>query len=127
MLAHYFTYLLFRGQAIVFLASDPLGDGSDLFGTADHQIDYGVIGSTATWYWQVGFVVAGHVAGLTLAHDRALALYDDAKLAVRSQYWMLAVMVGFTSLALWLLAQANTVSAACQTQARCTSRTPVTG
>jgi hypothetical protein len=108
VMAHYLTYLLFRGQAIVFLASDPLGDGSDLFGTASTQIDYGVIGSTATWYWQVAFVVAGHAAGLTLAHDRALALYDDAKLAVRSQYWMLAVMVGFTSLALWLLSQANT-------------------
>jgi hypothetical protein len=108
VMAHYMTYLLFRGQAIVFLASDPLGDGSDLFGTASTQIDYGVIGATATWYWQVAFVVAGHAAGLTLAHDRALALYDDAKLAVRSQYWMLAVMVGFTSLALWLLSQANT-------------------
>jgi hypothetical protein len=108
VMAHYLTYLLFRGQAIVFLASDPLGDGSDLFGTASKQIDYGLIGSTATWYWQVGFVVAGHAAGLTLAHDRALALYDDAKLAVRSQYWMLAVMVCFTSLALWLLSQANT-------------------
>jgi len=108
VMAHYLTYLLFRGQAMIFLASDPLGDGSDLFGTASHQIDYGVIGSTATWYWQVAFVVVGHVAGLTLAHDRALAMYEDAKLAVRSQYWMLAVMVGFTSLALWLLSQANT-------------------
>jgi hypothetical protein len=37
----------------------------------------------------------------------ALAMYDRATLAVRSQYWMLAVMVGFTSLALWLLSQAN--------------------
>ena len=107
VMAHYFTYLLFRGQAMFFLVSDPLGDGSDLFGTATTQIDYSVIGATATWYWQVGFVVAGHVAGLTLAHDRALVLYEDAKLAVRSQYWMLAVMVGFTSLALWLLSQAN--------------------
>ena len=35
-------------------------------------------------------MVAGHVAALMLAHDRALALYDDARLAVRSQYWMLA-------------------------------------
>jgi hypothetical protein len=105
--AHYLTLLLFQGQAIAFLASDPLGDGSDLFGTADQTIDYGVIGANATWYWQVGFVVAGHVAGLTLAHDRAIALYDRAQLAVRSQYWMLAVMVAFTSLALWLLSQAN--------------------
>jgi hypothetical protein len=108
VMAHYLTYLLIRGQAIAFLASDPLGQGSDLFGTATKQIDYGVIGSRATWYWQVGFVIAGHVAGLTLAHDRALAMYSDAKQAVRSQYWMLAVMVGFTSLALWLLSQANT-------------------
>ena len=105
--AHYFTLLLFQGQGISFLASDPLGDGSDLFGTANSQIDYTLIGANATWYWQVGFVVAGHVAALTLAHDRALAMYDQAKLAVRSQYWMLAVMVGFTSLALWLLSQAN--------------------
>jgi hypothetical protein len=105
--AHYLTLLLYQGQAIAFLASDPLGDGSDYFGTAGRAIDYGVIGATATWYWQVGIVITGHVAGLTLAHDRALVLYDRARLAVRSQYWMLAVMVGFTSLALWLLSQAN--------------------
>ena len=47
------------------------------------------------------------LAGLILAHDRALVLYEDAKQAVRSQYWMLGVMVGFSSLALWLLSQAN--------------------
>jgi hypothetical protein len=107
VMAHYFTFLLFQGQAMGFLASDPLGHGSDLFGTAKQTIDYGLIGSNATWYWQVAFVVSGHVAGLTLAHDRALALYDDKRLAVRSQYWMLAVMVCFTSLALWLLSQSN--------------------
>ena len=105
--AHYFTLLLFQGQALGYLVSDPLGDGSDLFGTADSQIDYTLIGANATWYWQVGFVVAGHVTALTLAHDRALAIYDKARLAVRSQYWMLAVMIGFTSLALWLLSQSN--------------------
>jgi len=52
-------------------------------------------------------VVLGHVAALILAHDRALTLYRDPRLALRSQYWMLGVMVGFTSLALWLLAQAG--------------------
>jgi hypothetical protein len=107
VMAHYFTFLLFQGQALGFLASDPLGHGSNLFGTAANAINYGLIGSTATWYWQVAFVVTGHVAGLTLAHDRALALYEDNRLAVRSQYWMLAVMVSFTSLALWLLSQSN--------------------
>jgi hypothetical protein len=105
--AHYFTLLLFQGQGIVYLISDPLGRGSDIFGTADTQIDYTLIGANGTWYWQVAFVVAGHVAALMLAHDRALALYEDNRKAVRSQYWMLGVMVGFTSLALWLLSSAN--------------------
>jgi hypothetical protein len=92
---------------MAYLASDPLGHGWNLFGGREAQIDFGIIGATATWYWQVGLVVLGHVLGLTLAHDRALAIYDDARLAVRSQYWMLGVMVGFTCLALWLLSQAN--------------------
>jgi hypothetical protein len=105
--AHYFTLLIFDGQRLAYVISDPLGQGSDLFGTAGTQPDLGFIGANAIWYWQVGFVVAGHVAALILAHDRALALYEDAKQAVRSQYWMLAIMVGFTSLALWLLSQAN--------------------
>jgi hypothetical protein len=106
-MAHYLTELVFQGQAISYLASDPLGHGWDLFGTASTAIDYAVLGQTATWYFQVGFVVFGHVCGLVLAHDRALAVYRDPQQAVRSQYWMLGVMVGFTSLALWLLASLN--------------------
>jgi hypothetical protein len=105
--AHYLTFLLFEGQATLYLASDPLGRGWDLFGTADRAINFTYLSQNATWYLQVAFVVVGHVAALILAHDRALALYRDPKLAVRSQYWMLAVMIGFTSLALWLLAQAT--------------------
>jgi hypothetical protein len=105
--AHYLTFLLFEGQSIGYLASDPLGQGWDLLGTASAAIDYSLIGQNATWYLQVAFVALGHVAALTLAHDRALVLYGQAKIAVRSQYWMLGIMVGFTTLALWLLAQAN--------------------
>jgi hypothetical protein len=106
--AHYFTFLLYEGQAVRYLASDPFGQGWDLFGTAHAAIDYGLLSQNGAWYAQVAFVVLGHVAALILAHDRALVLYGgNAKLAVRSQYWMLAVMVGFTSLALWLLAQAG--------------------
>ncbi|WP_028064818.1 hypothetical protein [Solirubrobacter soli] len=105
--AHYLTFLVFEGQAIIYLASDPFGQGWDLFGTVNAGIDYGVFPQNDTWYVQVAVVVVGHVAALMLAHDRALVLYGQAKLAVRSQYWMLGVMVGFTSLALWLLAQAG--------------------
>jgi hypothetical protein len=105
--AHYLTFLLFEGQAIRYLASDPFGQGWDLFGTASAAIDYSLLSQNGAWYAQVAFVVVGHVAALILAHDRALVLYDDPRLAVRSQYWMLAVMVGFTTLALWLLAQAG--------------------
>jgi photosystem II stability/assembly factor-like uncharacterized protein len=111
VVAHYLTFFIFEGQGIVALASDPLGKGWDLFGTASSAIDFGLISQNQTWYLQVGFVVAGHVAALILAHERALVLYNQAKLAVRSQYWMLAVMVGFTTLALWLLAQAGTAAA----------------
>ena len=108
VLAHYLSLLLFEGQAVGYLASDPFGRGWDLFGTATAGIDYGWFPQGAIWYVQVGCVVAGHVAGLVLAHDRALALYRDPRRAVRSQYWLLGVMVGFTSLALWLLAAAGT-------------------
>jgi hypothetical protein len=107
VLAHYLTFLIFQGQAMVYLASDPLGQGWDLFGTADDAIDYSVISQNATWYAQVGAVVLGHVAALTLAHDRALTLYRDGRTAVRSQVWMLLIMIGFTMTALWLLKSAN--------------------
>jgi hypothetical protein len=106
--AHYFTLLLYQGQGIVYLASDPLGRGSDIFGTAGTQVQYGLIGSNVEWYIKVAFIVTGHVIALILAHDRALTLYRDAKQAVRSQYWMLGVMLGFTLLAVWLVSEANT-------------------
>lgn len=102
-LAHYFSLLMYQGQALGYLISDPLGHGSNLFGTADSGIDYNFVTATTIWYVQVGALVSGHVAGLMLAHDRALAVYTNAREAVRSQYWMLIVMIGFTSLGLWLL------------------------
>jgi hypothetical protein len=106
-LAHYFSLLAYNGQAIAFLSSDPLGKGWDLFSTAGGTIDYGILGATAIWYVQVGVLVAGHVCGLVLSHDRALVLYGKAQAATTSQYWMLAVMVAFTTSGLFLLSQAN--------------------
>jgi hypothetical protein len=108
VLAHYFSLLLWQSQAMVYLASDPLGNGANLLGTSGFQIDYHLISYAAIWYVQVAALVSGHVSGLALAHDRALVLYKDPEEAVRSQYWMLAVMVAFTSFGLWLLSSVGT-------------------
>jgi hypothetical protein len=102
-LAHYFSLVAYQGQALGYLISDPLGNGSNLFGTADASIDYTIVTATAIWYVQVASLVGGHVGGLMLAHDRALATYPNPRQALRSQYWMLIVMIGFTSLGLWIL------------------------
>jgi hypothetical protein len=108
LVAHYFSLVIFQEQAqFTYLLSDPLGDGSDIFGTAGTQINYGAIGATAIWYIQVGALVVGHVIALALGHDRAISLYGEPRKAARSQYWMLALMVGFTCLGLFLLSQAN--------------------
>ena len=107
VVAHYFSLLVYDGQRMGYLISDPLGQGDDVFGTSSLTVDYGWIGSTMIWYVQVGALVIGHVAGLILAHDRALVTFKESRTATRSQYWMLAVMIAFTSLGLWLLSAAN--------------------
>ena len=51
--------------------------------------------------------MVGHVTALALgARPRGRGLARP-ELAARSQYWMLALMVGFTWLGLYLLSQAN--------------------
>jgi hypothetical protein len=108
LVAHYFSEFVFLEQGqFTYLLSDPLGTGSDIFGTAGSGIDYGLVSATTVWYVQVGALVVGHVCGLTMAHDRAIAYWKDYRQASRSQYWMLAVMVGFTCFGLYLLSQAN--------------------
>jgi hypothetical protein len=108
VVAHYFSLLIWQGQAIGYLASDPLGNGANIFGTSSYQIDYAIISYAAIWYVQVAALVSGHVSGLALAHDRALNMYRQPQEAIRSQYWMLAVMVAFTSFGLWLLSAVGT-------------------
>ena len=55
LVAHYFSAFVYQEQAqFTYILSDPLGQGSDLFGTAGSGIDYGVISSNTVWYVQVG-------------------------------------------------------------------------
>ena len=54
-------------------SSDPYGQGWDLLGTDGFQPKLDVLSPNATWYVAVGALVLGHVCGLVVAHDRAVA------------------------------------------------------
>jgi hypothetical protein len=99
--AHYLTLIIFEGQQLIAAISDPFALGWDLFGTADRKVDFFLTASEPIWYVQVAVIVSGHLAGVVLAHDRALG--DFGANAVRSQYAMLLLMVALTTLGLLIL------------------------
>ena len=103
--AHYLSFLLIAGQLSIQLISDPLGLGWDLFGTADHRIDIGVINARTTWYVALVSIVLGHMIAVVLAHVAAIRVFKDRAKAATSELPMVALMIGYTSLSLWILAQ----------------------
>lgn len=100
--AHYFTLVVLEGQQIVAALSDPFSLGWDLFGTAGWRVNF-FLSPEVVWYVQLAAIVGGHIAGVVLAHDRALADFKP-EFAVRTQYAMLVLMVALTSLGLFVLA-----------------------
>ena len=56
----------------------------------------------AIWHSQVAIIVGAHVAGVVIAHALALRLAAQAPATV-SQLPMLLLMIGYTTLGLWLL------------------------
>ena len=102
VIAHYFSFLLLEGQIGLIRLSDPFGQGWDLFGTADWAVNYVLLTPELIWYVQVAAIVIGHVGGVILAHDRAIASFEPS-VAVRTQYALLAVMVLFTATGLLIL------------------------
>jgi hypothetical protein len=105
LVAHYFSLFVVQGQFLIPLLSDPFGRGWDLFGTVDFAPNLATLSPETTWYAQVVALTLGHVAGLAVAHDRAVTLFEDRRLALRSQYPMLALMILYTLGGLWLLSQ----------------------
>jgi hypothetical protein len=100
--AHYFSLLMLDGQTTWILASNPFGlAGVDLFGTYDNAVDLTAVSSDAIALVQVGGVVLGHVAGVTLAHERALLSARRARAS--DQLPLVIVMVLFTVGGLGLL------------------------
>ena len=103
--AHFLSFLLIQGQFIIPIASDPFGLGWDLFGTAGYVVDIGVVNARFAWFAGVAAIVLGHVAGIFAAHAYALRLFASRSTALRSQYPMLVLMVGYTMVSLWIVAQ----------------------
>ena len=103
--AHYLTYLLLTGQYAIPVLSDPFGFGWDLFGTAAFKPDIALIDAKFAWYTAVIAIVLGHVIAVYLAHATAERLYAGRRRVIVSQLPMLALMVGYTMLSLWIISQ----------------------
>ena len=98
-IAHYAT-LLIQG-----LASLPgmLVDPNAL------EVDLGWLPAGFVWYMSVGAIVVGHVAAVLLAHREALRL--RAPRPALAELPLVALMLGYTVLSLWIIAQPITVEA----------------
>jgi hypothetical protein len=104
-MAHFISLLLIQGQGIVPLASDPFGFGWDLFGTADYRLNIAIINAKIVWYLSVAAIVLGHIMSVYIAHVISIGRAPDHSSALRGQYPMLLLMVGYTATSLWIIAQ----------------------
>lgn len=102
--AHNISYLLLQGQELIPLLSDPLGRGWNLLGTAMWSPDVTLVGSRFAWYAAVGAIVAGHAISVWLAHRIALREWSPARAALRASLPLTALMVVYTALSLWVIA-----------------------
>ena len=94
-IAHYFSLFILEGQRSLILAADPFASGADYLGTAQWSVNYVLVSTSTIALVQVGAIVVGHVLGVIAAHDRAVRLFRG-RVATRSQYPLLAVMVLYT-------------------------------
>jgi hypothetical protein len=98
LIAHYLTLVV---QGAVWLPSLI----ADTTSTVAPPLDWMPI--SAVWYLSVGAIVIGHIAGVVLAHRRALR--DSATRPVVAGLPLVLLMVGYTVLSLWIIAQPITV------------------
>jgi hypothetical protein len=104
-IAHFITLLLIQGQLLIQLVSDPFGFGWDLFGTIDYTINIAIINARVVWFLSLGVIVVGHVLAVYLAHIVAVRTFSGRSAVLSSQYPMLTLMVVYTVISLWIIAQ----------------------
>ncbi|MDX8498386.1 hypothetical protein RFM99_08130 [Mesorhizobium sp. VK4C] len=107
-IAHYLTVLLVDGQYALVAFSDPFALGWNLFGTADMEVEAGVVAGaeSAWWLWncQAGVIIAGHVLAVLVAHGLAWRMHPQPSRAALSQSPLTLLMIAYTIFGLWLLA-----------------------
>lgn len=101
--AHYFSYLVEKGQATLILLADPADLGWNVLGISDLSVSYvlsehqGVLATS-----KVLFVLCGHVLGVIAAHDRSLRILPKGH-QLSGQLGLIVVMVAYTFGGLYLL------------------------
>ena len=101
--AHYLNYFVDIGWQTLSQASDPLGTGADLIGTADLSPITALTTQPALLASiKVAAVVVGHVVAAVAAHDRALKVLPPRH-QLTGQLPMLFAMIAFTVGGLYLL------------------------
>ena len=102
-LSHYFTLALFQGPRIFRLTSDPFGWHWNLLGTQNWFNVPILIPADTVWQIQVTLIVTGHIVSVYLMHLVALRIFAKARMAVFSQFPLLALMMLYTASGLWIL------------------------
>ena len=76
-----------------------------MFGTVGYSLNIGIINARILWFLSVALIVLGHVLAVYLAHRVAIRTFANRAIALRSQYPMLTLMVVYTVISLWIIAQ----------------------
>jgi polyferredoxin len=104
-LAHNATHVFWEWSKLRRLVSDPLGWGTDWFGTARAPLT-SLWEPETIWYLQLTLVVIGHAYGIFVAQREAFRVYDgDKRASFRVHLVMMVGMIAMSMLSLWLLAQ----------------------
>ena len=103
-IAHYATYLIIYSQFTPGVLADPF--------EREWVPDYDVwthLPSTLVWWLQLGLIVAGHIVAVFQAHRIALEREGERRLPARAAALrhapLTALMIGYTAIGLWVLAQ----------------------
>lgn len=104
-IAHYIGLFSIELQSFIIRLSDPLNLGWNLFGTSGMSVRPDVITAQGIWQIQLAVIVVGHVIGVYVAHRIAVVAHTSSRKVWVSQLPMLVVMILYTMLGLWILAE----------------------